>query len=345
MNKPPKTTIGSHYNPKFILRYFVDATGLVLCYRLKEQKWYSNKPEEAGVEKNLYRVTHPNVADPQWLENAFSDVEGLVGPTIGSIVKNSGLSGTPEETTHLNLFVADSAFRVPHAKTINEYLMDAVMRNWVVGLFENPEHWQHFQEYRRAKGEEVLDSEQAKYIDMARNGSVQIEKYEGWIWRFLAIESTKVAFSILSSFSWRLWTCPDPAKACIVTSDTPVGLLQIRDAGAGRIGTKMIESGVIGHWRLATQVSIPLSKTHVLIGNRRGAAELGPVSDDMAWFNTITCWFAATVFSSSKVPRFQLPNGQVTGISHFASKLDQHRRGAPPAEVILPKPVRPTPPV
>jgi hypothetical protein len=345
MNRSQKITLGSHYNPRFILQNFVDAKGFVNCYRLNEQRWYRNKPEEAGIEKNLYRVTHPDVADPQSLEYAFSESEGLIGPTISSIVEKSRLSGTSEETSQLNFFVADSAFRVPHAKTINEYLADEVMRNLIASLFERPENWRHFQESRRAKGEEVLDSEQAKYIAMARSGAVQLKKYEGWIWKFLAIEHTKTAITILSDFSWRLWTCPDAAKACIVTSDTPVGLLHVRDAGAGMIGTTMIESGVIGNWRLATQVSIALSKAHVLIGHRRGAVELGPVRDDMAWFNTITCWFAATVFSSSNLPRFQLPDGQVTGISHFASKLDQHRRTAPPIKFIFPPPDWSTPQV
>ena len=332
MTKAPSATIGSHYNPKFILENFTDPDGWVHCYRVQGGKRYRQRPEDAGKEKNLYRITHSGVADPQTLEQRFADAESRMAPTIETIIKTGRLTGAPEEEAVLAAFVAGSAFRVPHAKRLSEYLADTMARQVVVGLFEAPDQWRRFQEYCRNRGMQVpADADQPRYVEMARRGDVQLRKYEGWIWDFLTTVAMPVALRILVDFSWRLWSRPDSAKACVVTSDNPVGLLRVGDLGQGTRGSILLESGVIGNWRLATQISLPLSRARVLIGNRRGSPELERVADEVAWLNTVSCWFASTVFAPCETPRFQLPDGQVTGISHFASKLEQFRRYAPPA--------------
>ncbi len=318
----------SHYIPKFILDGFTDTNGLLHCYRVKERRWYRAKPEETGTKSYLYRIDHKQASDPDAVEKAYQEVESKVAPLIKGILCTSKL---PEEASSdmdlLLEFIADSALRVPTSKVINEWIADEVIQAEMVKLFSEPEAWQKFRAHRKEMGENIPDSAQNRFVNLVKSGAVELKKYEGWIWPYLAKIAPQAAKKELMNFTWRLFTCSGSETAVAVTSDVPVGLLKMTSIGQSRIHSRSIEPYVVGNWRLATQVSMAISRTHVLIGNRRETPALGQVRAEyeLAALNAAHCWYCQTVFSPGEFPRFLLSNGKITGVANFASKMEQAR--------------------
>ncbi len=316
----------SHYIPKFILDGFTDTDGMLHCYRVKERRWYRAKPAETGTRSHFYRIVHKQANDPEVVEKAYGEVESKVAPVIKGIVHTSQL---PEEASSdmdlLVKFIADSALRVPRAKLINEWIADEVFQAEIVKLFSDPETWQKFRARQKEMGEDIPDSAQNDYVKLAESRAVELNKYEGWVWPYLADIAPKAAMKELQNFTWRLFHCSGSGTA--VTSDVPVGLIKMAAIQQSTIRAGTVEPFVIGHWRSAIQVSMAISRSHILVGNRRDT----PVQDqigaeeELAELNAAHCWYCETIFSPGELPKFLLSDGQITGIAHFASKLEQGR--------------------
>jgi hypothetical protein len=261
MNEPRQ----QHYVPKCYLRGFTpsgDADEMLNVIDCLEAKRWKARPAQIARERDFYTVEGSGI-NPYEIEEGFSKIEGMTEPVLSGILESRELPQGDNFDILIN-FVGMMAMRVPGALRAFSDPMEEVGRMMMEQMFSTPDLYHRFLQEKRAKGEDISDApsfeqmkeavEQRRIVAKLTDSHRMASMFEGMI----------AVVPLLLQRSWFLAEVKDPSRGRFICSDRPVSLAFTESVPAF-YGP--------GFGMRNTEISFPLGKEVVLIGNFSGRSE------------------------------------------------------------------------
>ncbi len=96
-----------HYVPRLLLKHFADNQGLLHVYHIDEKRWFNSKPENFGLEKDMYAQDVD-----EWLER---DIESPAGKVFKKI-RNGEIDLSEDERWIIARFISVQVLRTRSAR-------------------------------------------------------------------------------------------------------------------------------------------------------------------------------------------------------------------------------------
>jgi hypothetical protein len=233
-----------HYVPKLYLRQFATGADQITTVRLPGDVRYTSSVTDTGSENRFHTIPQ-NTANPEALEDAFSDLEDAAAPVLRSIESGTWPLSLDDRVT-VGAFVTIQALRVPEQRRLMKSLQaDMVEREKRQVTEHGAAQW--FADHGVRVDDERAREEWQRVID----GDEPLVTIDA---AYHAEQIATHADAVLPHLLARRWNLVRFDTPSLLTSDAPVSL---HDASDGRPG----------RWGLlnAPTITVPLSRTTALL--------------------------------------------------------------------------------
>jgi hypothetical protein len=257
-----------HFIPKFYLKGFTDASGsLRVCEKFKPIR--ESKPKDEANRPDYYTHTAHGERD-ETAEKVLEGIESRAAPVVRKLA-NPGFNPTPEQMSHVYLFVAFMFTRVPSWREYLDNMFGKIAREKHMALARDKEKfYKSCADMERDTGEPLnMDYEELRQY--AAKGDYRVVQSSRAYNLGSMIESAAHLAGILRHFNYELLYAPK--GVFFVTSDSPVVTVRPDGGGKSTIGMGFARPGVQVHFPLNKRVFLRMRKNimswMLLIGERR----------------------------------------------------------------------------
>jgi hypothetical protein len=228
--------------------------------RRPSEKTFRTTPKNVASERDFNRVDVEGM-DPNAVEKALAEFEGLVAPALERIKAAKSLSEKKDRDALMNLICALAIRNPRQRKTINEFVAEVAQRMLEVGL-ETEKRWQSEVAQMKAAGRwdenSKVSYEDIKSMITERRHTIEVAKEFNIA---MEIEQHKPLLEHLGKRKWQMLVA-NKGSGGFVTTDVPVCLRWSDGQDHGMFSPGF---GVNG-----TEVIFPISTNLALIGSFEG---------------------------------------------------------------------------
>lgn len=257
------------------------------------------------AERNLYTLdtAHPHGLS---LEQQFSVLEGRANRILARLDQGDALEGA-RDFEDLMLFVSLLHFRVPRTIDHARELLTALVGHQIRDFAKSDDRLDRFiREYQTPKGSSVsadsIRADAERFEDKFR-----VDREFALAQSLGMVDKTAAE---LSRFTWGILRVESPR---FITSDSPVCCFVQKDDDTAIFGGGFGLPGV--------QITLPISPTTCLFGDRRGTPGLTPATINRR-----------TALNAQRYVLVQTPSPEIDALVHKAGQA-QYRPGIHPGEV------------
>lgn len=249
-----------HYIPQFYLRGFSDPAlqneQLHVIDKI-ERRYFVNIPRNVGFQTNFNRVNVPGKPIDS-VEKLLAEIEGEVARVLKGIKENSTL---PQKTDMeaLIYFIALLYMHNPQIRNNLASIETTVIKQFMKGLFFNPERYESYRQQQHAAGKELPEYSVMK--EFVESEDYDIRYGHGHHLRYELECLNNSVFPPLVQRKWVLLIAEDDASD-FVCSDRPVALISIGDPPENPNHPYSI--GVPGLGQKNTELTVSLSRRMAL---------------------------------------------------------------------------------
>ena len=277
-----------HYIPQFYLRGFSDPTlqneQLHVIDKVKK-RYFVNIPRNVGFQTDFNRVNVPGKPIDA-AEKLFAEIEGEVARVLKGIEEDSTLL----QKTDMEVLIYFVALLYMHNPQIRNNLANietTVFKQFMKGLFFNPERYESYRQQQRAAGKELPEYSVMK--EFVESEDYDIRYGHGHHLRYELESINNSVFPLLVQRKWVLLIAEDDAND-FVCSDRPVALISIGDPPENPNHPYSI--GVPGLGMKNTELTVPLNRRMALAAFENHTCITTVDENIVADINTRTMHFA-----------------------------------------------------
>jgi hypothetical protein len=244
-----------HHSPQCWLAGFTDSgekDGRLFVTDLKRRKQWGTSPPNAGHIRDFYRVSDSDLP-PLFFENAFGQIESILGPIFKSLY-GSPRQPNEEELTAVLHFIALQHARTPAFRPWFMELNDRIYRSFISESLKSRKTWERFLK----QADVPLDSPGADYEGMLKFQKEVVETGRYTMTagnEFYLVHGFRMAINTaLPLLSQRFWGALISPSGSFIGSDAPV----VMD------GPK----GVMIGFKSAEVIFFPINRFILLVGTR-----------------------------------------------------------------------------
>jgi Protein of unknown function (DUF4238) len=254
-----------HWVPRFYLKRFADADGLIWLHDLNAGSSLPVSPGDALVKKYLYAPKVGENPDDDVFERFLAD--HVDGPAVAPL--NRLAAGDPvsyEDRQRIAIFVAYQEYRVPRMKDAIQRFMGEVAQRILRMSVERPESMKRTFE---AMGKPISDADLERLVTSVKNGDMKV-KVNKIPWLAAGEVPTDIA-GMLVEMPWAVLEAPGGFE--FLTSDCPIAKV---------VTDSTVPPMLAGGWLSpSAESTLALDPSHVLLISPNGREGRATASE--AW--------------------------------------------------------------